>query len=345
MKPISAFGVTSNTSPIEAMTIERREVTDYDVQIAIDYCGICHSDIHQARNEWGFSHYPLVPGHEIIGHVTAVGSKVTKHKVGDTVGVGVMVDSCRECSECQDDLEQFCAKKVGTYNGEDFRHGGITFGGYAKEMVVQEHFVLRIPDNLDKQAIAPLLCAGITTWSPLQHWHIKQGDTVGVIGLGGLGHMGVKFAHALGAKVVMITRSANKGKDAQALGADEVLLSTDETAMADNAKRFDFLLNTVPVSHELDPYMTLLKRDGTMVCVGMIEPLTNPLNMANLVLARRSIAGSIIGGIKETQAMLDFCGKHNITADVEMIKPEQINQAFERTINGDVKYRFVIDMR
>ena len=345
MKPISAFGVTSNTSPIEAMTIERREVTDYDVQIAIDYCGICHSDIHQARNEWGFSHYPLVPGHEIIGHVTAVGSKVTKHKVGDTVGVGVMVDSCRECSECQDDLEQFCAKKVGTYNGEDFRHGGITFGGYAKEMVVQEHFVLRIPDNLDKQAIAPLLCAGITTWSPLQHWHIKQGDTVGVIGLGGLGHMGVKFAHALGAKVVMITRSANKGKDAQALGADEVLLSTDETAMADNAKRFDFLLNTVPVSHELDPYMTLLKRDGTMVCVGMIEPLTNPLNMANLVLARRSIAGSIIGGIKETQAMLDFCGKHNITANVEMIKPEQINQAFERTINGDVKYRFVIDMR
>ncbi|MEZ7495751.1 NAD(P)-dependent alcohol dehydrogenase [Leeuwenhoekiella aequorea] len=344
MSQVKAYGAADAQAELKQLTIERREVKPRDVKIKITYCGVCHSDIHTVRNDWGGSQYPVVPGHEIIGKVLEVGNEVTNFKVGDTVGVGCMVDSCRECEPCKSDLEQFCDKgMVGTYNGKDKHQGGHTFGGYSEEIIVDNYYVLNVPENLDEKAVAPLLCAGITTFSPLNHWKIKKGDKVGVIGLGGLGHMGIKFAHAMGAHVVMITTSPEKGKDAKRLGADEVLVSKDAEAMKKHNGSFDFLLNTVPVGHDTNPYLNLLKIDATMCMVGAVEPL-EPMHGGNLIMGRKRIAGSLIGGIKETQEMLDFCGENNIVSDIEMIDMNTINDAYERVINGDVKYRFVIDM-
>lgn len=328
-------------------SFERRELRSEDVAIDILYRGVCHSDIHTARNDWGRTVYPAVPGHEIVGRVAAVGDKVTRFKPGDRVGVGCLVDSCRECRSCSDGLEQYCENGwTGTYNSED-KIGGTphthTFGGYSDRITVSERFVLRMPENLDLAGAAPLLCAGVTTYSPLKHWKIGPGQKVGIIGLGGLGHMGVKFAHAMGAHVVMITTSPEKAVDAKRLGAAEVLLSRDEEAMAASANSFDFLLNTIPIGHDTNPYMKLLKRDGTMVVVGAVEPLTH-VSGVPFILLRRSMAGSLIGGLPETQEMLDFCGEHNITCDIEMIDIKEINAAYDRTVKGDVKYRFVIDM-
>ncbi|MBW2960404.1 NAD(P)-dependent alcohol dehydrogenase [Mesonia aestuariivivens] len=342
---IKAYGAKSNDADLKPLDINRREVLAGDVKIDILYCGVCHSDIHQVRNDWGNSKYPVVPGHEIIGRVLETGTDVSKFKEGDLVGVGCLVDSCQECSSCKEGLEQYCENgMVGTYNGKDKHLGGHTFGGYSESVVVREEFVLKVPENIDAKAAAPLLCAGITTWSPLRHWNVKKGDKVGVIGLGGLGHMGVKFANALGAKVVMITTSKNKSEDAKRLGADEVLISKDQEQMKEHANSFDFLLNTVPVKHDLNPYINLLKRDATMVLVGAIEPLEE-MHGGLLIGKRRSVAGSVIGGIKETQEMLDFCGEHNVVSDIEMINMQDINEAFERVTKSDVKYRFVIDMK
>lgn len=345
MKDTKAYGMHSETEKLVEMQIERRENQPTDVQIEILYCGVCHSDIHTAKNEWGGAKYPVVPGHEIIGKVTSVGSEVTRFKVGDTVGVGCMVDSCRTCSSCEENLEQYCEKGATfTYGGRDKFLGGFTFGGYSEKIVVDQDFVLQISEKLDASKAGPLLCAGITTWSPLRHWKVKAGDRVGVIGLGGLGHMGIKFAAALDAHVVMVTTSQEKGNDAKLLGAHEILLSKDVEAMKAQANSFDFLLNTIPVGHDVDPYVNLLKRDATMVMVGAIEPLTH-VNSAGLVLKRKSIAGSLIGGIAETQEMLDFCALHGVLPEVEMIPIQDINEAWDRMVKSDVKYRFVIDMK
>lgn len=342
---VKAYGATSATEALKPLTIQRREVLPHDVQIEILYCGVCHSDIHTARSEWGPARYPVVPGHEIIGKIVSVGEHVSKFKVGDIVGVGCIVDSCRTCPSCQENLEQYCENGMtGTYNSPDKNSGGHTYGGYSEQIVVDENYVLSIPSNLDIAKVAPLLCAGITTWSPLAKWNVKAGDKVGIIGLGGLGHMGIKFAHALGAHVVMITTSPSKGQDAKKLGADQVLLSNDSEAMKAHENSFDFLLNTIPVGHNVDKYLKLLKRDRTMVMVGAIEPL-EPVNSALLVGKRRNLAGSLIGGIKETQEMLDFCGKHNILPEVEMINIQNINEAWDRVVKADIKYRFVIDMK
>lgn len=345
MSKVKAYGAQASDAKLEALDIERREITADDVKIEIDYCGVCHSDIHQVRNDWKNSKYPVVPGHEIIGRVTQVGKNVSNFKEGDLVGVGCMVDSCQECDSCKEDLEQFCENGATlTYNSKDEHLGGHTFGGYSEQIVVDKEFVLKVPENIDAKAAAPLLCAGITTYSPLRHWNVKKGDKVGVIGLGGLGHMGVKFAHAIGAHVVMITTSPSKSEDAKKLGADEVLISKNEEDMKKQAGTFDFLLNTVPVGHDMNPYIALLKRDATMVLVGAIEPL-DPVHGGGLIGGRKRIAGSVIGGIKETQEMLDFCGEHNIVSDIEMIDMQNINEAFDRVVKSDVKYRFVIDMK
>ncbi|WP_044397803.1 NAD(P)-dependent alcohol dehydrogenase [Lacinutrix sp. Hel_I_90] len=345
MKEVKAYGTESKSADLGQMSIERRDILENDVEIDILYCGVCHSDIHAAKNDWGNSKFPLVPGHEIIGKVIQVGDNVKNYKSGDLVGVGCMVDSCLECSACKEDLEQFCEEgMVATYNGKDIHTGKRTFGGYSTSIVVREEFVLSIPENLDIEAVAPLLCAGITTFSPLNHWKIKKGDKVGVIGLGGLGHMGIKFAHAMGAETYMITTSPEKAEDAKKLGADAVLISKNDEAMKKHKNSFDFLLNTVPVKHDINPYLNLLKRDATMVMVGAIEPL-EPMNGGNLIMGRKRVAGSLIGGIKETQEMLDFCGEHNIVSEVEMIDMKDINKAFERVQDSDVKYRFVIDMK
>jgi len=342
---VKAYGAKASDADLEQLDIKRREVLPNDVKIDILYCGVCHSDIHQVRNDWGNSKYPVVPGHEIIGRVIETGNEVSKFKEGDLVGVGCMVDSCQECESCKEGLEQYCENgMVGTYNGKDEHLGGHTFGGYSETVVVREKFVLKVPENIDAKGAAPLLCAGITTWSPLRHWKVKKGDKVGVIGLGGLGHMGVKFAAALGAKVVMITTSPGKSEDAKKLGADEVLISKDEEQMKKYTGSFDFLLNTVPVKHDLNPYIGLLKRDATMVLVGAIEPLEE-MHGGGLIIGRKSVAGSVIGGIPETQEMLDFCGEHNIVSDIEMIDMQNINEAFDRVTKSDVKYRFVIDMK
>lgn len=343
-KGYATHGATEHLQPFH---FERRDPLDDDVVINIEYCGICHSDIHTARDEWGGTVYPAVPGHEIVGKVTAVGANVTDFKEGDLVGVGCLVDSCRHCDACNEGLEQYCENGwTGTYNSED-KFGGtehqVTLGGYADTITVDKRFVLHIPDNLDPAGAAPLLCAGITTYSPLKHWKVGPGQKVGVIGLGGLGHMGVKLAHAMGAHVVMITTSPEKGEDAKKLGADEVLLSTDANAMNEAMSSFDFLLNTIPVGHNTDPYMNLLKRDGVMVIVGAIETLTQ-VNGIPFIFNRRSMAGSLIGGLPETQEMLDFCGEHNIVCDIEKIDIQDVNTAYDRTVAGDVKYRFVIDM-
>lgn len=348
MIEVKAYGATDKDAALKEMTIKRRDLRATDVHIDILYCGVCHSDIHAKNNDWGNAKYPIVPGHEIIGRVTAVGDDVSSFKEGDLVGVGCMVDSCQTCSACKEDLEQFCENGMtGTYNGKD-RIGGAesdhTFGGYSNSIVVREEFVLSVSEDLDTKAVAPLLCAGITTFSPLNHWKVKKGDKVGVVGLGGLGHMGIKFAHAMGAETIMITTSPDKAKDAKRLGADGVLISTNSNEIDEHKGTFDFILNTVPVKHDINPYLTLLKRDSTMCMVGAIEPL-EPMHGGNIILGRKSVAGSLIGGIKETQEMLDFCAEHNIVSDIEMINIDEINTAFERVQSNDVKYRFVIDMQ
>ncbi|HEX7632484.1 MAG TPA: NAD(P)-dependent alcohol dehydrogenase [Lacunisphaera sp.] len=323
--------------------MERRQPTASDVQIQILYCGVCHSDLHFARNEWHFTQYPAVPGHEIVGKVTAVGSGVKKFKVGDTVGVGCLVDSCRTCPDCRAGLEQFCNGMIMTYGSMDKYFNAMTLGGYAQSIVVTEDFVLRMPANLNPAAAAPLLCAGITTYSPLKHWKVSKGQKVGVVGLGGLGHMGVKFARAFGAHVVLFTTSPSKVADAKKLGAHEVVISKDEAQMAAHAGSFDFILDTVSATHDINALMNLLKHDGNLTLVGApAEPV--PVAAFPLLFRRRSLNGSLIGGLPETQEMLDFCGQHNITSDVEMIRMDQVNEAFERMLKSDVKYRFVIDM-
>src|SRR3954468_5260696 len=341
---VAAYAAQSNTSPITPFTINRREPGPQDIQIDILFCGVCHSDLHTARNEWQNTTYPVVPGHEIVGRITKVGNDVTKFKVGSLAGVGCLVDSCRTCPNCKAGLEQYCdVGFVGTYNGEDKHLGGMTYGGYSKSIVVHQDFVLRIPENLDPAGIAPLLCAGITTFSPLRHWKVGKGMKVGIVGLGGLGHMGVKFAHALGAHVALFTTSPNKKDDALRLGADEVVISRNISEMAKHAGSFDFILDAVSAEHDLNAYLSLLRRDGHMCLVGAPEkPL--PVSSLALIFARRSLSGSLIGGIAETQEMLDFCGKHNITADVEVIPIQKVNEAYERLLKSDVKYRFSIDM-
>lgn len=339
-----AWGVDSAGAAAKPMTIERRALRPEDVAIKISHCGICHSDLHMARNDWGMSLYPMVPGHEIVGTVTAVGANVGKYQVGDRVAVGCLVDSDLTCDQCRSGNEQFCATGATlTYSGIDRQDGSVTYGGYSQQIVVREEFVCRLPDSLDVAKAAPLLCAGITTYSPLRKFGVGPGQKVGVAGLGGLGHMGVKFAVALGAEVTMITTSPRKGQDARELGAHDVLLSTDSEAMATAANSFDFILNTIPVSHEVGPYLNLLKANGTMAIVGAIDTLPG-LHGGQLVMRNRAIAGSLIGGLPETQEMLDFCGQHGILPEVETIRIDELNQAWERMEKGDVRYRFVIDM-
>lgn len=346
MTQSKAYAAQTAKSKLEPFNIERREVFPSDIKIQIEYCGVCHSDIHTARGEWAGVAHPVVPGHEIIGKVVEVGNTVKQFKVGDTVGVGCLVDSCRNCRSCSDGLEQYCDNygMVFTYNSPDkYFPGKMTYGGYSSTVVVDEKFVLRIPGNLDPAGAAPLLCAGITTYSPLKHWNVGSGKKVGVVGLGGLGHMALKFSHAFGAKTVLFTTSESKINDAKRLGADDVILSNDPEAIKAHIDSFDFILNTVAASHNLDTYSGLLKRDGTLCLVGVPEhPHPSP-NIGNLIFRRRNIAGSLIGGIKETQEMLDFCGTHNIVSDIELISIKDINQAYDRMIKGDVKYRFVID--
>jgi len=340
----SCFAALASDQDLVPHHIERRRIGPKDVAIDIAFCGVCHTDLHFAKNDWGRSNYPLVPGHEIVGTVNAVGADVKKFKLGQKVAVGCFVNSCHTCSSCAVDLEQYCLKGVtGTYNAASVDPGGFTYGGYSKNIVVDEHFVLRMPDGLDLAGAAPLLCAGITTYSPLKHWNIEAGMRVGVIGLGGLGHMGIKFAHAMGAQTTMITSSAHKAQDALRLGADGVLLSSDAAAMQAMANQFDFLLNTIPVYHDYNVYLPLLKVDGTMCIVGTIG-MNAELNARSLIMGRRKIAGSLVGGIQETQEMLDFCAEHQILSDIEMIPMDGINHAYERMQHSDVKYRFVIDM-
>jgi alcohol dehydrogenase (NADP+) len=347
-KPIcystKAFSASSASARLGPATIERREPTASDVQIQVLFCGVCHSDLHFARNEWNFTTYPCVPGHEIVGRVTKVGSGVTKFKVGDIAAVGCLVDSCRTCPNCRKGFEQFCdTGMVMTYGSMDPILGGGTLGGYSQSIVVTQDFVLKVPANLNLAAAAPLLCAGITTYSPLRHWGVGPGQKVGIVGLGGLGHMGLKFAHAFGAHVVLFTTSANKKDDAIRLGADEVVVSRDEAQMKAHANSFDFILDAVSADHDINSYLNLLKRDATLVLVGAPE---KPLSVSAfpLIMRRRNFAGSLIGGLPETQEMLDFCGKHGITCDIEMIRMDQINEAYGRMLKSDVKYRFVIDM-
>jgi len=338
------YAATSADKPLELFEIERREPRANEVTIEILYCGICHSDIHQARNEWHNTNYPCVPGHEIVGKVTSVGRDVQKFKAGDIAAVGCLVDSCRTCSACQEDLEQHCEEfPTFTYNGVDRETKENTYGGYSQRIVVDEHFVLKVPENLDLAAAAPLLCAGITTYSPLKRFNVGKGQKVGIVGLGGLGHMGVKIAYALGAHVVVFTRTKAKEKDAKDLGAQEVIISTDEDQMNEHLHSFDFILDTVAADHDINAYMNLLKRGANLVLVGAPEnPI--PVEAFGLILQRRKIAGSLIGGLKETQEMLDFCGEKNIVCDIEKINIDQINEAFERILKSDIKYRFVIDM-
>lgn len=339
-----AYAAQSPTSALAPHAIERRAPLANDVEIDILFCGVCHSDLHFARNEWGFTQYPVVPGHEILGRVTRVGANVTKFKVGDLASVGCLVDSCRTCDCCKKGLEQYCMTGATfTYNGEDKHLGGMTYGGYSERVVVDEKYTLRVPTNLDPAAAAPLLCAGITTWSPLKHWNAGPGKKVGIVGLGGLGHMGVKFARALGAHTVLFTTSPSKVADGLRLGAHEVVISKDEEAMAKHANSFDLIIDTVSADHSLDALMALIKLDGTMCMVG-VPPSPQQIAAFSLILPRRNLAGSCIGGIAETQEMLDFCGKHNIVCDIEKIRMDEINTAYERMLKSDVKYRFVIDM-
>jgi alcohol dehydrogenase (NADP+) len=338
-----AYAAQNATTPLAPFNFQRRAVGNLDVQIEILYCGVCHSDLHTVRSQWQGTKYPCVPGHEIIGRVVTVGSQVKKFKIGDTAGVGCMVDSCGTCANCEENLEQFCPDTTFTYNSLDKHLGGTTFGGYSQSIVVDESFVLHVPENLDLAASAPLLCAGITTYSPLRHHNVSAGQKVGVVGLGGLGHMGVKLAKAMGAHVVVFTTSANKVEDALRLGADEVVNSKNADEMKKHLNSFHFILDTVSAQHDINAYFLLLKRDGNLTQVGVpADPLS--VNVGNLIFGRRNFSGSLIGGIKETQEMLDFCGEHNITSDIELIAIDQINEAYDRLEKSDVKYRFVIDM-
>jgi uncharacterized zinc-type alcohol dehydrogenase-like protein len=339
-----AYGNEAADKPLNQLEINRRTPTPHDVEIDIQYCGVCHSDIHTARGEWKGTQYPCVPGHEIVGKIIRVGEHVRKFKVGDTVGVGCIVDSCRDCQYCQEGLEQFCEPgMIGTYNSPDNHLGTYTFGGYSERIVVDENYVLRIPDNLDLAAAAPLLCAGITTYSPLRHWNVGPGKKVGIVGIGGLGHMGIKIAKAMGAHVVAFTTSTSKFEEAGRLGADEVVLTKDPEQMKKYTGQLHFILDAVSAEHDINAYLRLLRVDGSLALVGAPEqPL--PIAAFSVIMGRKSFAGSSIGGIAETQEMLDFCGEHNITADIEMININQINEAYERMLKGDIKYRFVIDM-
>ena len=341
---IKAYGANAGDQPLVPMDITRRATGPGDVRIEIAYCGVCHSDLHQVRAEWAGTLFPCVPGHEIVGRVTETGADVTGFKAGDLVGVGCIVDSCRHCAECEEGLENYCNGMVGTYNGRTADAPGHTLGGYSQAIVVDQRYVLRIRHpEADLAAVAPLLCAGITTWSPLRHWKAGPGKKVGIVGIGGLGHMGIKLAHALGAHVVAFTTSESKRDEARQLGADEVVVSRSRDEMAAHVGSFDFILNTVAAPHDLDAYVALLKRDGTMTLVGApATPHPSP-QVFNLIMKRRSIAGSLIGGIPETQEMLDFCAEHGIVADIEMIRADEINNAYERMLKGDVRYRFVID--
>jgi uncharacterized zinc-type alcohol dehydrogenase-like protein len=341
----TGYGTEAADRKLEKLHFKRRDVGEYDVEIDIKFCGVCHSDIHFSRNEWHFTEYPAVPGHEIIGTVKSVGAGVTRHKTGDVVGVGCLVDSCRTCPACTSGLEQYCVlgQPGGTYGGFDKIVGEPTKGGYSNKIVVDENYVLRIPENLDPAAAAPLLCAGITLYSPLRHWGAGPGKKVGIVGLGGLGHMGVKLAHAMGAHTVLFTTSPGKVEDAKRLGADAVVISKDAAQMAEHEASFDLIIDTVSANHDIEPLLVLLKLDATLVQVGAPEHPV-PVPVFPLLLKRRSISGSAIGGLPETQEMLDFCGKNNITSDVEIIPIQQINEAYERMIKSDVKYRFTIDM-
>lgn len=341
---VKAYGAHAGDQPLESMDISRRVPGAHDVQIDIAYCGVCHSDIHQVRSEWAGTLYPCVPGHEIVGRVSAAGAHVSKFKVGDLVGVGCIVDSCQHCDDCADGLESYCDNMVGTYNFPTVDAPGHTLGGYSQQIVVHERYVLRVrhPET-QLAAVAPLLCAGITTYSPLRHWNAGPGKKVGVVGIGGLGHMGIKLAHAMGAHVVAFTTSESKRQDAKALGADQVVVSRDANQMQAHINSFDLILNTVAAPHNLDDFLTLLKRDGVLTLVGApASPHPSP-EVFNLIFKRRSLAGSMIGGIPETQEMLDFCAEHGIVADIELIGADQINDAYERMLKSDVKYRFVID--
>ena len=342
--PTKAYAAQSPTSPLEPHAIARRQPTPTDVEIDILYCGVCHSDLHFARNEWGGTVYPVVPGHEILGRVTRVGAKVTRFKTGDLAAVGCLVDSCRTCDHCSRGLQQFClGGATFTYNGADRHLGGMTFGGYSERVVVDEAFTLRVPANLDPARAAPLLCAGITTWSPLRKWGAGPGRRIGIVGLGGLGHMGVKFARAMGAHVVLFTTSAGKVADGMRLGAHEVVVSSDADAMAKHASTLDLIVDTVSADHPIDAYLSLLRLDGTLVMVG-VPPNPQQVHAFSLIMPRRNLAGSLIGGIPETQEMLDFCGAHGIACDIELIRMDQVDEAYERMLRSDVKYRFVIDM-
>ena len=342
---VKAYGTLAADAPLKDLRIERRDVLPKDIEIDILYCGVCHSDLHTARNDWKGSVYPVVPGHEIVGRVTRVGSEVTQFKPGDIAAVGCMVDSCRECDHCKQDLEQYCIPGfTGTYNSPDKHLGNRTYGGYSEKIIVDEHFVLKVPANLDLAATAPLLCAGITTWSPLRHWKVGKDSKVAVVGLGGLGHMAIKLAKGLGAHVSLFSRSPKKEKDAKALGADQFILSTDKTQMDAVRGRFDLIIDTVPDIHDVNIYMPSLAINGTLVLVGYLGQLDPMLNTVPMIMGRKAVAGSVIGGIAETQEMLNFCGEHNITSDIEVIKIQDINEAYDRMQKSDVRYRFVIDM-
>jgi uncharacterized zinc-type alcohol dehydrogenase-like protein len=342
---VLGYAAQSPTDALAPYRFERRKPRADDVVIDILYCGVCHSDLHYARNDWGRTTYPLVPGHEIIGRVVSVGPDVTRFKPGDHVGVGCMVDSCRHCAACKHGLEQYCEEYPTYTYGSTDRHDHMrTFGGYSEKVVVSDKFVLKVPDGLDLKGAAPLLCAGITTWSPLRHWKVGKGSSVAVIGLGGLGHMALKLAKALGANVTLFSRSPDKEQDARRLGADKVVISTDEAQMASVTGQFDLIIDTVPYAHDLNPYLPALSLNGTLVLVGYLGNLDPALNTVPLIMGRKSVAGSVIGGIAETQEMLDFCGEHGITSDIEVIAVQNTNQAYERMLRSDVKYRFVIDM-
>jgi alcohol dehydrogenase (NADP+) len=344
MPSTKAYAAQNNTDPLAPFTIERRDPKPHDVQIQILYCGVCHSDLHFARNEWGMTVYPIVPGHEIVGKVTAVGNQVKKFKVGDLSGIGCLVDSCRECDNCKEGLEQYCLQgAVFSYNGFERDGSGITYGGYSKSILCHEDFVLHISDKLDLAASAPLLCAGITTYSPLRFWKVGKGTKVGILGLGGLGHMGVKLAVAMGAEVTMLSHTASKEKDAKRLGAHQFILTTDEEQVKKVTGYFDFILDTVSAQHDYNFYLAMLRTNGKMVCVG-VPPEPTPVHSMSLIFGRKSLGGSLIGGLPETQEMLDFCAEHNIVSDIELIAIKDINTAYERLLKSDVKYRFVIDM-